>query len=236
MSLPIGVLCVDRVKPTCTITTPASGATIGGTITFGATVADNDQVVSAQFLIDGVNYGPPATSVAPTLDTTTLGNGAHSFGAFATDRLGNVSPTSTVSATVYNKPPPPATPPPVPGVNGGVNSGETLTGTAGPYFAYGAGVANGYTLQFRVWVNFTNPEGKGALSYCYFDDGASWTWNTNFDAPANADQTTDWYGPWTNLPGGAGSASMRARLDLMRDYGGGSQTNFHGSQIQFQWV
>jgi len=99
-----GVLCVDRVVPTVSITSPAAGG-VSGTITIAASAADNDQIASVQFKIDGANLGSPVTS-APyqvSYNTTGLVNGGHTIQAVATDREGNSSTTS-VGITIGNVP------------------------------------------------------------------------------------------------------------------------------------
>ena len=86
------------------MTSPAAG-NIAGAITIAANALDNDKVASVQFQIDGANYGAPMTNAPFQItgyDTHLLGAGAHTFGAIATDRLGNVSTLATVVATVTN--------------------------------------------------------------------------------------------------------------------------------------
>jgi hypothetical protein len=99
-----GVLCVDRVVPTCAITSPAAG-NVSGTITVSASAADNDAVATVQFKIDGANLGSPITTppFQVSHDTTTLVNGPHTYGVVVTDRVGNQSGASR-SVTAANNP------------------------------------------------------------------------------------------------------------------------------------
>lgn len=106
MTIPIGVLCIDRVPPVETSLSPANGATISGTITVSVTATDNDKVANVQFKLDGSNFGAPITSAPYQVtgyDTHLLANGSHTFAAVATDRVGNVT-TVTHTATVSNSP------------------------------------------------------------------------------------------------------------------------------------
>lgn len=105
MTFPVGILTVDRIKPTAAMTSPANGANISGAITISATASDNDKVASVQFQIDGVNYGAPVLAAPYQIvgyDTHLLTAAAHTFGAIATDRLGNTSALAQVSANVTN--------------------------------------------------------------------------------------------------------------------------------------
>ena len=127
MTFPRGILDTDRVLPTGGFTSPASGATVSGTITLSTNAADNDQIASVQFRVDGNNIGAPDT-VAPysmTHDTSTVPNGNHTYSALITDRTGNVTVVS-VSVTMANAPTVGVTSP----ANGSnINGTINLTGT-----------------------------------------------------------------------------------------------------------
>jgi hypothetical protein len=91
---------------TISITAPAAGATISGSIA-AVTVATSGPVASVQLQVDGVNKGSPATS-SPfnlTLDTTALSNGSHTLTAVASDGSGGTATSAPVSVTVNNGPP-----------------------------------------------------------------------------------------------------------------------------------
>src|SRR5213594_2388607 len=97
----------DTTPPTVSITAPAAGATVAGTVTVSASATDNVGVVGVQFKLDGVNLGAELTTVPYTLAwiTSTAANGAHSVTAVARDAAGNTAPASAVSVTVDNAPP-----------------------------------------------------------------------------------------------------------------------------------
>lgn len=100
-SAPIGA-------PTVTITAPADGATIAGTVNVTANASDDIGVVGVQFLLDGVNLGAEVTS-APYLvvwDTITIPIGSHTLAARARDGAGNITTSQGISVTVANNPVP----------------------------------------------------------------------------------------------------------------------------------
>src|SRR5207249_3096066 len=91
----------DTVPPTVSVTSPASGATVSGTITISAAASDNIAVVGVQFKLDGANLGAEDT-VSPysiSWNTTTVSNGVHSLSAVARDAAGNQTTSATVSVS-----------------------------------------------------------------------------------------------------------------------------------------
>jgi hypothetical protein len=89
--------------PTVNITSPTSGASLSGTITLSATASDPSGIAGVQFLVDNVAVGAEVTTSPYNMsfDTTTVSNAAHTFTARARN-TGNVTATSSVSATVNN--------------------------------------------------------------------------------------------------------------------------------------
>jgi hypothetical protein len=86
---------------TVSIDTPASGATVSGTVTVTTTVSSN--TTSVQFKVDGANSGAAVTA-APfihTLNTTALTNGSHTLTAVASDASGQTT-SAAVAITVNN--------------------------------------------------------------------------------------------------------------------------------------
>ena len=65
----------DTTPPTVSITSPASGATVSGTITVTANASDNVAVADVQFFLDGV-AGPDDTTAPYSVpwDTSTSSN------------------------------------------------------------------------------------------------------------------------------------------------------------------
>src|SRR5258708_13898408 len=117
-----------------TMTSPASGSTVSGTVPVSASVSIVGAltVSSVQFRLDGGNLGAPDTSAPYSVswNTTTTGNGSHTLTAVARDLLGIQYTSNAVTVTVSNAPPPPppATTPPTVSVTSPV-SGATVSGT-----------------------------------------------------------------------------------------------------------
>ena len=92
----------DTTPPTVSMTAPANGATVAGTITVSASATDNVSVVGAQFTLDGANLGAEVTAAPYALswNTVTASNGAHALTAVARDAAGNTATAAAVSVTV----------------------------------------------------------------------------------------------------------------------------------------
>jgi len=95
---------VDTTPPTVSITGPANGATVSGTVSVLANASDNVGVASVQFTLDGSNLGSALTASPYQVawDTTTTSNASHLVGAVARDAAGNVGNATAVSVTVSN--------------------------------------------------------------------------------------------------------------------------------------
>jgi hypothetical protein len=110
ISLPCvpGLTCLS--PPTVTITSPASGATVSGTIRVTANASSNVGVAGVQFKLDGANLGAEATAApySTLWNTTTASNGSHTLTAVARDTAGNQATSNPVTVTVSNSAPPPA--------------------------------------------------------------------------------------------------------------------------------
>ena len=97
------VVLPDVTNPSVLLTSPASGATVSGTVLLQADASDNVGVAGVQFLRDGINIGAEDT-VAPyavSWNTTTLVNGTYGITARARDAAGNVA-THSVDVSVTN--------------------------------------------------------------------------------------------------------------------------------------
>lgn len=119
----------DTTPPAVTITSPANGSTVSGTITVTADASDNVAVAQVQFKLDGANLGAADTTApyAVTWDTTTAANGTHTLTAAAADTSGNTATSSPVTVTVNNAPSGDTTPPTV-AITSPAN-GSTVSGT-----------------------------------------------------------------------------------------------------------
>ena len=104
MNTPIGGPSADPTPPTVALTTPASGATVSGTITVSANASDNVGVAGVQFLLDGASLGAEVTRAPYSLpwNTATSANGSHVLSAVARDAAGNRTTVNPVTVTVSN--------------------------------------------------------------------------------------------------------------------------------------
>ncbi len=91
--------------PVVSVTSPANGATVSGTVTISANATASAGMQGVQFQVDGTNLGNQVTGTGPTYsvswDTTGVSNGSHTLTAIATDTQGNTA-SSSISVTVNN--------------------------------------------------------------------------------------------------------------------------------------
>lgn len=95
----------DTTAPTVSITSPANGASVTGTIPVTATATDNYSVTKVEFYRDSSSTPFATDTTSPysvSLDTATLSDGNHTFTAKAYDAAGNTKISSSVSVTVSN--------------------------------------------------------------------------------------------------------------------------------------
>ena len=87
----------DTTPPSVSLTAPAGGATVSGTVQLTATASDNVGVVGVQFKQGTTNIGAEDTSApyAVSWNTTTVANGPYALTAVARDAGGNTT-TSTI--------------------------------------------------------------------------------------------------------------------------------------------
>jgi spore germination cell wall hydrolase CwlJ-like protein len=97
----------DTTAPTVSISAPAGGATVSGTVTVSGSASDNIGVVGVQFKLDGTNLGTEDTTspYSVSWNTTTAANGSHSLTAVARDAAGNTTTSAAVAVTVSNAAP-----------------------------------------------------------------------------------------------------------------------------------
>ena len=93
---------VDGQPPTTSITAPASGATVSGSVTFSASASDNVGVTKVEFYVDGNLLATDTTSPYRTTWATASLSGSHTLTAKAYDAAGNVGTSAPVSVTVDN--------------------------------------------------------------------------------------------------------------------------------------
>ena len=115
----------DTTPPTVSMTAPANGATVAGTVTVSAVASDDRGVAGVQFFLDGSPLGAEDTLSPYSFqwNTTTVLNGVHILEAKARDAAGNIAFSSHVTVTVNNDATPPTVTVTAPA------DGATVTGT-----------------------------------------------------------------------------------------------------------
>jgi peptidoglycan/xylan/chitin deacetylase (PgdA/CDA1 family) len=101
-SAPVHVTVSSSQPPTVSITAPADGSAVTGTVTIKATAADDGQVARVRFLLDGVSLGSRVAgqTFQWKWDTSTATPGPHTLTAVATDDAGNQTTSAPVQVTV----------------------------------------------------------------------------------------------------------------------------------------
>jgi hypothetical protein len=148
----------DTQAPTTSITGPAAGATLSGTVSVNASASDNVGVTKVEFYLDGVlRSTDTAAPYSWSWNTTTASNASHGLSSRAYDAAGNSGTSANVNVTVNNTPPPAGT-----DISGWrivqANSAITYTIPAGTVIP-----ANGYVVigrsatkaQFQTFWNVT---------------------------------------------------------------------------------
>jgi hypothetical protein len=140
----------DTTPPTVSLTSPAAGATLSGSVTISASASDNVGVSRVELLVDGVLLSSDTTSpYSASWDTTTATNGAHVLAARAFDAANNQATSTAVNVTVNNGAPA-ALDITLSGVPNSIPPGQFFTATASVANTGGA-AATGYS----VLVNWT---------------------------------------------------------------------------------
>ncbi len=92
----------DSTPPTVSLTAPANGATVTGSVPVTATATDTVGVVGVQFLLDGNALGAEdlTSPYVVTWDTTQISTGSHTLSARARDAAGNTQTSSLVTVSI----------------------------------------------------------------------------------------------------------------------------------------
>jgi len=138
----------DTTPPTVSMTAPANGATVSGTVTVSANATDDGPMSNVQFQLDGANLGAAVTGQGPSYqiswDTTKTTNVVHTLTAIATDAAGLSTTSSSISVTVNNV----VSPPVISSINAGSlsSTGAVITWTTNT--ASSSQVAYGTTTSY----------------------------------------------------------------------------------------
>ncbi|MFL5348626.1 MAG: PHB depolymerase family esterase [Hyalangium sp.] len=91
----------DAVAPTVSLSAPANGASVSGTVQVTATASDNVGVSKVEFFIDNTLVGTDTASpYAYSWNSAASTNGTHVLKARASDAAGNTATSANVSVTV----------------------------------------------------------------------------------------------------------------------------------------
>lgn len=92
----------DTTAPTVTITSPAEGAAVSGTVTLTANATDNMAVAGVQFFVNGAAVGAEDTAApySASWNTASLTAGNYSVTARARDAAGNTTLSTAVNAKI----------------------------------------------------------------------------------------------------------------------------------------
>jgi Big-like domain-containing protein/subtilase family protein len=121
----------DTTAPTVQLTSPAVGATVGGTVTVAAAASDDVGIVGVQFMLDDTAVLDDTTAPYELVwNTTAHANGAHTLTAIARDAAGNQTTATTVSVTVQNDVAAPTVAMTAPAAAGSVAGTVTVAATA----------------------------------------------------------------------------------------------------------
>jgi len=101
---PLGINIGTSALPMVSITTPANGSTISGTVSLTGSATDTLGITSVQVSIDGGSYANASgtTSWTFSVNTTALSTGTHSFSAKVTDPSGRTATSSLLDLNVNN--------------------------------------------------------------------------------------------------------------------------------------
>ncbi len=98
----------DTTPPSVSLTNPAEGTTVSGTVTLQAEANDNETIDRVQFLVDQQSVGSASSTTTSSSNlyeiswsSTDVSNGSHSIEARAVDNAGNTQ-SETISINVDN--------------------------------------------------------------------------------------------------------------------------------------
>lgn len=96
----------DTTPPSVTLTAPADGALVSGSVGLSADAADDVAVARVDFLVDGVVVASDDSApYEASWDTTVAGDGARTLTALAVDASGNQATSAAATVTVDNTAP-----------------------------------------------------------------------------------------------------------------------------------
>ena len=174
----------DTQAPSASVTAPANGAVVGGTVAVSASASDNVGVTRVEFLLDGALQSTNTSSPYNwTWNTVSVANGAHTLVAKAYDAAGNVGTSSSVSVTVDNDVTAPAASITAPAAGATVSGTTSVTANASD----NVGVTR---VEFLL---------DGVLQSTDTTSPYAWSWNTTASANGNHTLTAKAYDAANNV-------------------------------------
>ncbi|MGH3377588.1 MAG: galactose oxidase-like domain-containing protein, partial [Actinoallomurus sp.] len=145
----------DTTPPMVSLTAPAAGATLSGSVSLTASASDASGIAGVRFLLDGNPVGSEDASAPYGLswDSTAVANGPHSLAARATDGFGNIATSSPVAVTVSN--------------GGGGGEGPAQVGQWGPLMPLPAVAIHSALLPNGRILIFQGDFAKGGQQYVF---------------------------------------------------------------------
>jgi hypothetical protein len=235
----------DTTAPTVSITSPANGATVSGTINVTASASDNVSVAGVQFQLDGVARADDTSApYSISWDTTTAADDTHTISAVARDAAGNTRTSATITVTVSNAPPPDTTAPMVSiasPANGATVSG-TINVTASASDNVGvtsvqfrldgadAGPADTSAPYSIAWNTTTAADGAHTISAVARDAGGNSTTSTPVTVTVANAPPADTSPPFVSITSPAGGATVSGTITVSAS----ASDNVGVAGVQFQ--
>jgi hypothetical protein len=149
----IGAGPPDTTPPTTSITAPAAGSTVSGTVTVSASASDDVGVAKVEFYVDGALLATDTASpYTASWNTATATNAAHTLTSKAYDAAGNVGTSAAVSVTVSNATPTCTTTSQLLG-NPGFETGTAAPWTATPAVIDGSASPAPHSGLWKAWLD-----------------------------------------------------------------------------------
>ncbi len=103
---PVTVYNPDVTPPTATLTGPANGSVVKGTVAVTAAASDQSGIANVVFYVDGAQAGQASTAPYTfSWNTASVLDGTHQVYAIAYDTAGNSTQTATSTVTTHNAAP-----------------------------------------------------------------------------------------------------------------------------------
>jgi serine protease len=165
----------DTTAPATSITSPANGATVSGTISVAASASDNIGVTKVEFYLNGTLAATDTSSpYSWSWNTTAVANGSHTLSSKAYDAAGNIGTSSNVTVTVSNSTSTDTTPPVISNVaavgvhkNGRFEITWTTDEASNSEVTFTSGASGTYTDANMVTSHKMTFNGKKGTTYSF---------------------------------------------------------------------